>query len=152
MAGLANIKARLVTNFTAIGNSLTVESQTPKTAPQTDFPHFILERQDPFLTVTAESNQECRYYWHFNGVFLLNPIGVDTIDYWDTNIAAWPKRFVDALMGDLKLNGNVQDIGGGASGSEQIRFEVGIVEYLGARYFGFTMPFTVVEIVVTTFA
>ena len=108
----------------------------------------VINDYDPanFLSLGTVAHQLVQYRWQFNVKFLLNAIAQGTPVEWSDAIEPYPRRFIEKFLGSLTLSGaaNDQDL--------ISNFRLGVVEYRGAFYFGFELPWVVNEDIETTIA
>lgn len=142
---LATIKDQLYTNLRSISGVQRVYPDLPDLAiAGADCPAIVLNRRDPFLTVTCPYNDTVEYVWHFVILFVLKPTGLGTISEWDDGIEPYPARLIAQIASDLTLGGYAKI----AEFSGDVR--VGIFELNNTRYFGFEWNLDVVEQVTTS--
>jgi hypothetical protein len=145
---LGTIKARLQDDFIAISGVTRAYDDTPDVSPTAaDCPAVIMQRRSPFVIPRGQAADSIQYTYQFDILFLLVPVGLETLDYWDSRIEGFPKLFVDKLCSDYAGAGaweswNKDD--GTAS------FTFGIVPYHGNQYFGFRWSLDIYESVTTT--
>ena len=147
------IRAQLQTNLGQITGISTAFYPAPSASPAAlELPCIIIEKGKPLLSVTAETMGDMvRYTWHFNIKFIFKELGNDTYDQWMLGMEPFYKRMINALMGDVKLHQSSSGLVFSPR-EKPIEFSEGVVEYLGAQYWGFETSFDFWEKVNTTIA
>lgn len=150
---ITTIRTQLQTNLGAITGITSAFYPAPSTSPAAlELPCFIIEKGKPLLSVTAETMGDMvRYTWHFTVKFLFKELGNDTYDQWMLNVEPFYKRTIDALMADVKLHQTTAGLVFSPR-EKPIDFTEGVVEYLGAQYWGFETSFDFWEKINTTIA
>ncbi len=143
---LANIKAQLVALEQTVTGVQRVFADEPDRAPiAADCPAVInAPSADGFPEISMISVATVRYDWHFDILFLLKPLGQGSPVEWDDAIEPYAARFIAKFLSALTLNGNCVD--------QRLRaaFRVGAqINYLDQPYYGFVLPWTVSEDVLT---
>ncbi len=150
---ITTIRTQLQSNLSAITGVTTAFYPAPNNAPaKLELPCIIIEKSKPFCSVTAETMGDMvRYTWHFTIKFLFNELGNDTYDQWMLNVEPFYQRFVNALMGDVKLHQSSSGLVFSPR-EKPIDFTEGVVDYLGSQYWGFETSFDFWEKINTTIA
>lgn len=142
---LTVIKTQLYTLEAAVTGVNRAYLDLPDLAPSPpDLPAILNARGEPPLEISNISAGVVRYDWNFNILFLLKVAGMGTIEEWDDDIEPFPRRLIEKFLSSFTLDGNVVD--------QRLRAtaRIGVnITYLDTTYFGFVLPWTVTEDIVT---
>ena len=106
----------------------------PKIAPEDpDLPCIVNDyNPDDFLSFFDVSFGSIGYEWKFTIKFLISPTGLGTLEEWDSEVAPYFARFVEAMFSHLTMNDSCDNID--FLGATKLGMNV---QYLDKVYFGF---------------